>query len=58
MIATILPLIIEILGAIPGTVASVREIWTLATQTEAPTPEQQAAFDAAVEDAHRRVQTD
>lgn len=55
-IATLIPLLVEILGALPGAVDSVRQIWRLATQTTAPTADEQAQMDAALDAAHRVLQ--
>ena len=56
MIATILPLVVSILGQLPQALDAARTIWDLATKEEAPTAEEQAAFDAALEEAHQAVQ--
>lgn len=56
MIAAVLPLLVQILAALPGAVDSVHQIWTLATQTTAPTAEEQATYDAALEAAHKALQ--
>ncbi len=55
-IATLLPLLISILGEMPQAIAAAKEIWQLATQTSAPTVEEQAAFDAALDAAHKALQ--
>lgn len=55
-IAALLPLLIQILAAMPQTIESVREIWDLFTRETAPTPEERAAFDAALEEAHKALQ--
>lgn len=56
MIATLLPLIVGILTQLPQAIAGVEQIWQLATQTTAPTAEEQAAYDAALEAAHQALQ--
>lgn len=56
MIAVLLPLLVSILGEAPQLIASVQSIWTLASQTTAPTADEQAAFDAALDAAHKALQ--
>jgi hypothetical protein len=56
MIANILPLLVSILSEIPQAIDAVRQIWALATQTTAPTAEEQAAYDAALDAAHKALQ--
>jgi len=53
-IATILPLVLELLKAAPqfveagqGIVAGAKQIWASATAEDPPTPEQRQAYDAA-----------
>jgi len=56
MIATLLPLLVSILGQLPSAIAAVENIWSLATQTTAPTPAEQAQYDAALDAAHKALQ--
>ena len=55
-IAVLLPLLVSILGQAPQVIESVKKIWDLAKSDKEPTPEEQAAFDAALEEAHKAVQ--
>jgi len=55
-IATLLPLVISILGEAPQVIEEVKSIWALATQTTAPMPDEQSAFDSALEGAHNALQ--
>lgn len=56
VIAELLPILLEVLAKAPGVIESVRQIWTLATQTTAPTPEEQKTFDDALDAAHKALQ--
>jgi hypothetical protein len=56
MIAVLLPLLISILGEAPQVIAAVQSIWSLASQTTAPTAAEQAQFDAALDAAHKALQ--
>ena len=56
MIATLLPLIVGILTEVPQAIDAVRQIWALATQNAVPTAEEQAAYDAALDAAHKALQ--
>ena len=55
-IATILPILVSILGQAPQVIDSVKRIWDLLTQTSAPTADEQAQFDAALDAANKAVQ--
>jgi hypothetical protein len=56
MIATLLPLLVSILTELPQAIEAAKEVWALATQTTAPTPAEQTAFDAALDKAHAALQ--
>ncbi len=55
-IAALLPLLVSILSEAPSVVSSVESIWGLATATTAPTADEQATYDAALEAAHKALQ--
>ena len=57
-IATLLPLLITILGDVtsPQGIEAIKGIWKLATQTTAPTPIEQADYDAAEQAAYDALQ--
>jgi len=55
-IAVILPLLISILSQAPQVIESVKQIWDLLSDDTAPSDEEQAAFDLALEEAHKAVQ--
>lgn len=55
-IAALLPLITTILTGLPGAIAAVQDIWKLATQDAEPTAEEKAAYDAALDAAHKALQ--
>ena len=56
MIAGMIPVLLEILQAAPGIVSSVEKLWEMVKANEAPTPEQQAQIDAALDAAHKELQ--
>lgn len=55
-IAALLPLLVSILGEAPQVIASVKEIWGLATSSTAPTPAEQQTYDEALDAAHLALQ--
>lgn len=62
-IATLLPILLEVLAAAPkvideapAVIKSVKHVWHLATQKEAPTDDERARFDAALEETHKALQ--
>jgi hypothetical protein len=55
-IAVLLPLLLQILAAMPQTIEAVKQIWDLFSSETAPTPEERAAFDAALDEAHKALQ--
>lgn len=57
VVATVLPLLLQILESLPSAVEDVKNIWATATSQEAPTAEQQAQVDAALEAAHKALQS-
>jgi hypothetical protein len=56
LIVELLPILVGLLEQAPQVVDSVEQIWNLATSKEAPTPDQQAQIDAALEEAHKALQ--
>lgn len=55
-IASLLPVLVSILTEAPQVIDSVKSIWALATQTTAPTADEQATFDDALDAAHAALQ--
>lgn len=62
-IATLLPLLVQLLGLAaqaaqdaPAIIASIRSIWDVATASSPPTPEQDAEYRTALDEAHRALQ--
>jgi hypothetical protein len=56
MLAEIIPILTAILAAAPQVVTEVEAAWKLLTATTAPTTDEQAAIDAALEAAHKALQ--
>jgi hypothetical protein len=56
LLAALLPVLLNALLETPQIVAEVESIWTTATSSTAPTAEQQAAIDAALDAAHAKLQ--
>ena len=55
-IAEWLPIIMSMLSKAPKVIEEVKQIWALLTQATAPTADEQAAFDAALDAAHKALQ--
>lgn len=55
-LATLIPLLVSILGQAPAVIDSVKSIWALATSTTPATPDEQAQIDAALEDAYKALE--
>lgn len=55
-LATLIPLLVSILGEAPAVVESVKSIWNLATATTPATPDQQAQIDSAFEAAYQALE--
>jgi hypothetical protein len=55
-IASLLPLLLQVLAAMPEVIDGVQQIWSVATSKEPPTHEQQTEYDRALEEAHRALQ--
>lgn len=55
-LAELIPVLTSILAQAPQVVADVKQVWSLATASTAPTTDEQAAIDAAFEAAHKALQ--
>lgn len=55
-IAALLPLLTSILAAAPQVIEDVKQIWALATSSTAPTADEQAQIDTALDAAHKALQ--
>lgn len=57
---TLLPQILSIVASVasnaPGIIADIENAWTIATADTPPTPDQQTAYDAALDAAHKTLQ--
>ncbi len=56
IITAVLPVLLNLLAQTPALVEDVKRAWTLLTSQAAPTADQQAQIDAALEAAHRALQ--
>lgn len=56
ILAELIPILTSILASAPQVINDVKSIWGLATATTAPTTDEQASIDAALEAAHKALQ--
>lgn len=55
-IASLLPLLLQVMAVLPEAIDGVQSIWSVATAKEPPTHAQQTEYDRALEEAHRALQ--
>jgi hypothetical protein len=56
VLAALLPVILQLLQDAPQEIEAIKGLWSYATSKTPPTPEQQAAVDAALDQAHKDLQ--